>query len=171
MRNHWQQGVHKSNLVKEESDMKRKEMRGRRNGFTMLVQQYSLRNGSKRSQENSSPLSSVNYERRELNAATLRIWMESRMKDENNYKVTSCCGQRHLSDGRGKNYGTRWRQRELTSLPVGMGNHQRVDRKNKASSHCSVNVLWDLSGREMEEEKERHAHRAGARRTIMDSGW
>jgi len=60
-------------LVKEESDMKRKEMRGRRNGFTMLVQQYSLRNGSKRSQENSSPLSSVNYERRELNAATLRI--------------------------------------------------------------------------------------------------
>ena len=37
------------------------------------------------------------------------------------------------------------------SLPMGVGNDKRVDRKNKASSNCSVNVLWDPSGREMVE--------------------
>ena len=37
------------------------------------------------------------------------------------------------------------------SLPVGVGNDKRVDRKNKASSDCSVNVFWDPSGREMVE--------------------
>jgi len=36
------------------------------------------------------------------------------------------------------------------SLPMGVGNDKRVDRKNKASSDCSVNVFWDPSGREME---------------------
>jgi len=35
------------------------------------------------------------------------------------------------------------------SLPMGVGNDKRVDRKNKASSDCSVNVFWDPSGREM----------------------
>ena len=37
------------------------------------------------------------------------------------------------------------------SLPVGAGYDKRVDRKNKASSDCSVNVFWDPSGREMVE--------------------
>jgi len=32
-----------------------------------------------------------------------------------------------------------------------LGNDKRVDRKNKASSDCSVNVFWDPSGREMVE--------------------
>jgi len=39
------------------------------------------------------------------------------------------------------------------SLPVGVGNDERVDRKNKASSDCSVNVFWDPSGGEMVERK------------------
>ena len=133
----------------------------------MLAQQYSLRNGLKRNHENSSPLSSVNFERRESNAATLRIWVESRIKDENRYKVTLCCGHRHLLDGRGKNDGNRWRQREPTSLPVSVGNHKRVDRKNKASSDCSVNVFSDLNGREMEEEKRRGGEKRGLGRLRM----
>ena len=37
------------------------------------------------------------------------------------------------------------------SLPKGVGNDKRVDRKNKASSDCSINVFWDPSGREMVE--------------------
>ena len=37
------------------------------------------------------------------------------------------------------------------SLPMGVGNDKRVDRKNKASSDCSVNVFWDPSGREIVE--------------------
>ena len=37
------------------------------------------------------------------------------------------------------------------SLPMGVGNDKRVDRKNKASSDCSVNVSWDPSGREIVE--------------------
>ena len=37
------------------------------------------------------------------------------------------------------------------SLPMGVGNDKRVDRKNKASSDCSINVFWDPSGREMVE--------------------
>jgi len=37
------------------------------------------------------------------------------------------------------------------SLPMGVGNDKWVDRKNKASSDCSVNVFWDPSGREMVE--------------------
>ena len=37
------------------------------------------------------------------------------------------------------------------SLPVGVGNDKRVDRKNKASSDCSMKVYWDPSGREMVE--------------------
>jgi len=37
------------------------------------------------------------------------------------------------------------------SLPIGVGNDNRVDRKNKASSDCSVNVFCDLSGTEMVE--------------------
>ena len=37
------------------------------------------------------------------------------------------------------------------SLPMGVGNDKRVDRKNEASSDCSVNVFWDLGGREMVE--------------------
>ena len=37
------------------------------------------------------------------------------------------------------------------SLPIGVGNDQRVDRKNKARSNCSVNVFGDPSGREMVE--------------------
>ena len=37
------------------------------------------------------------------------------------------------------------------SLSMGVGNNKRVDRKNKASSDCSVNVFWDPSGREMVE--------------------
>jgi len=37
------------------------------------------------------------------------------------------------------------------SLPMGVGNNKRVDRKNKTSSDCSVNTLWDPSGREMVE--------------------
>jgi len=37
------------------------------------------------------------------------------------------------------------------SLPMGVGNDKRVDRKNKASSDCSVDVSWDPSGREMVE--------------------
>ena len=28
------------------------------------------------------------------------------------------------------------------SLPMGVGNDKRVDRKNKASSDCSVDVFW-----------------------------
>ena len=38
------------------------------------------------------------------------------------------------------------------SLPMGVGNNKRVDRKNKASSDCSVNVFWDPSEREMVEQ-------------------
>jgi len=34
---------------------------------------------------------------------------------------------------------------------MGVGNDKRVDRKNKASSDCSVNVFWDPSRREMVE--------------------
>ena len=37
------------------------------------------------------------------------------------------------------------------SLPMGVGNDKRVDRKNIASSDCSVNVFWDPSGGEMVE--------------------
>jgi hypothetical protein len=37
------------------------------------------------------------------------------------------------------------------SVPMGVGNDKRVDRKNKASSDCSVNFFWDPSGREMME--------------------
>jgi len=37
------------------------------------------------------------------------------------------------------------------SLPMGVGNDNRVDRKNKASSDCSVHVFWEPSGREMVE--------------------
>ena len=37
------------------------------------------------------------------------------------------------------------------SLPMGVGNDKRVDRKNKASSNCSVNVFWDPSRRDMVE--------------------
>ena len=37
------------------------------------------------------------------------------------------------------------------SLPMGVGTDKRVDRKNKASSDCSVNVFWDPDGREMVE--------------------
>jgi len=37
------------------------------------------------------------------------------------------------------------------SLPMGVGNDKRVDRKNKASSNSSVNVFWDPSRREMVE--------------------
>jgi len=35
------------------------------------------------------------------------------------------------------------------SLPMVVGTDKRVDRKNKASRKCSVNVFWDPSGREM----------------------
>jgi len=35
------------------------------------------------------------------------------------------------------------------SLPMGVGNDKRIDRKSKASSDCSVNIFWDPSGREM----------------------
>jgi len=35
------------------------------------------------------------------------------------------------------------------SLPMGVGTYKRIDRKNKASSNCSVNVFWDPSAREM----------------------
>jgi len=35
------------------------------------------------------------------------------------------------------------------SLPVGVGNDKQVDRKNKASSDCSVKIFWNPSGREM----------------------
>jgi len=35
------------------------------------------------------------------------------------------------------------------SLPMGVGNDKRVDRKKKASSDCSVNVFWDPNGKEM----------------------
>jgi len=49
----------------------------------------------------------------------------------------------------------RWDQmtatRADTQLPVGVGNDTWVDRKNEASSDCSVNVFWDLGGREMVE--------------------
>jgi len=38
------------------------------------------------------------------------------------------------------------------SLPMGVGNNKQVDRKNKASSDCSINVFWDPSGREMLEQ-------------------
>jgi len=38
------------------------------------------------------------------------------------------------------------------SLPMGVGIDKRVDRKNKASSDCSVNVCWDPSGRERVEQ-------------------
>jgi len=31
---------------------------------------------------------------------------------------------------------------------MGVGNNKRVDRKNKASSDCSIKVFWDSSGRE-----------------------
>jgi len=58
--------------------------------------------------ETSSPLS-VNIETRELNATSSKIWVTSRIKDENGLKVSSCRRQRHLSDGGGKNNGTRWR--------------------------------------------------------------
>ena len=47
-----------------------------------------------------------------------------------------------------------WDQMTATradTLPMGVGNDKRVDRKNKASSDCSVNVFWDPSGREMVE--------------------
>jgi len=37
------------------------------------------------------------------------------------------------------------------SMPMGVGNHKRFDRKNKASSDCSVDAFWDPSGREMVE--------------------
>jgi len=37
------------------------------------------------------------------------------------------------------------------SLPMGMGNDERIDRINKASSDCSVNVFWNPSGRDMVE--------------------
>ena len=39
----------------------------------------------------------------------------------------------------------------LINLLMGVGNDKWVDRKNKASSDCSVNVFWDASGREMVE--------------------
>ena len=35
------------------------------------------------------------------------------------------------------------------SLPMGVGNDKRVDRKNKAIGDCSVNVFWDPRGRKM----------------------
>ena len=37
------------------------------------------------------------------------------------------------------------------SLPMGVGNNKQVDRKNKASSDCSIDVFWNPSRREMEE--------------------
>jgi len=37
------------------------------------------------------------------------------------------------------------------SLPIGVGNDKRVDRKNKTNSDCSVNVFWNPSGREIVE--------------------
>ena len=39
------------------------------------------------------------------------------------------------------------------SLPMCVGNDERVDRKNKANSDCSINVLWNPSGREMVERR------------------
>jgi len=38
------------------------------------------------------------------------------------------------------------------SLPMGVGNDKRVDRKDEASSDCSDNVFWESSGREMVEQ-------------------
>jgi len=85
MRN--RKGIQKSSLVEEDLDMKRNEFEAlallrrrvkemRANGEwmpnTTLAQQHNLRNRSKRSQKTSSPLS-VNFETRELNAATLKI--------------------------------------------------------------------------------------------------
>jgi len=37
------------------------------------------------------------------------------------------------------------------SLPMSVGNNKRVDRKNKASTDCSVNISWDPSEREIVE--------------------
>jgi len=34
------------------------------------------------------------------------------------------------------------------SLPMGVSHDKRVNRNNKASSDCSVNVFWDPSKRE-----------------------
>ena len=50
-----------------------------------------------------------------------------------------------------KKMGTDDSNESRHSLPMGVGNDKRVDRKNKASSDCSVNVFWDPSGREMVE--------------------
>jgi len=41
--------------------------------------------------------------------------------------------------------------RHSLPLMMGVGNDKLVDRKNKASSDCSVTVFWDPSGREMVE--------------------
>jgi len=59
-------------------------------------------------------------------------------------------GQRHLSDRGSKNDGTNSNV-SRHSLPMGVGNDKQVDRKNKASSDCSVNVFGDPSGRKMVE--------------------
>ena len=48
-----------------------------------------------------------------------------------------------------KKMGTDDSNESRHSLPMGVGSDKRVDRKNKASSDCSVNVFWDPSGREM----------------------
>ena len=56
-----------------------------------------------------------------------------------------------LSDGGGKKMGPDDSNESRHPPPMGVSNDKRVDRKNKASSDCSVNVFWDPSGREMVE--------------------
>ena len=50
-----------------------------------------------------------------------------------------------------KTMGPDYSNESRHSLPMGVGNDTRVDRKNKASSDCSVNVFWAQSGRKMVE--------------------
>ena len=50
-----------------------------------------------------------------------------------------------------KTIGTHYSNESRHALPMGVGNDKRIDRKNKASSDCSVNVFWDPSGREIVE--------------------
>jgi len=50
-----------------------------------------------------------------------------------------------------KPMGSDYSNESRHSMPMGVANDKRVDRKNKASSNCSVHVFWDPSGRKMAE--------------------
>jgi len=74
------------------------------------------------------------------------------MKDENGCKVTHAVGRGIFQMEQAKMMGPDDSNESRHSLPVGVGNDKRIDRKNKGSSDCCVNVFWSPSGREMVEQ-------------------